>query len=333
MKKFLASLACAALFAVSCAQNPSQTQTAQTAAAGKEGPIKIAFSMPSATHGYMARAIYWAKRGMDDWKKRDPNVEFVFLTADNVTKQANDIEDLIQQGIDGLIVLPFDASVTSVVEKAYRAGIYVVTMDRGLTKPVYDVYVSNDDETYARTASEWMAKALEYSGDIVIIEGASVPINTLRVSTIKATLAQYPKMRVLDSQIGDWNRQKSLAVMENYLQKFKKIDAVITLDDDMMLGALQAYKESGRTDIKYFVGGAGDKNVVKEIMDDSNPLVKANFTYAPSQTATAVSLAVFGVRQKALDGFYQQKMPVRVILSSEVITKENASNYYFPDEP
>ncbi len=111
-------------------------------------PLKIGYSMPSATHGYMARAIYWAETGMADWKAKDPSLEFLFVTADNVTKQANDIEDLIQQDIDALIVFPFDASVTSVVEKAYEAGIYTVVMDCGTSKPVYDIYLSNDDEGY-----------------------------------------------------------------------------------------------------------------------------------------------------------------------------------------
>ena len=214
-------------------------------------PIKIGYSMPSATHGYMARAIYWAEKGMADWKAQDPTIEFVFVTADSVTKQASDIEDLIQQDIDALIVFPFDASVTSVVEQAFNAGIYTVVMDRGTTKPVYNVYLSNDDEGYARTGMEYLAKQLDYKGNVVIIEGIPTPINTVRVDAMKAVVAQYPDMKIIDSQPGDWNVQKSLAVMENYLQKYDQIDAVYTADDDMMLGAMQAYKESGRSAVSY----------------------------------------------------------------------------------
>ena len=101
----------------------------------------------------------------------------------------------------------------------------------------------------------------------------------------------------------------------------------------MMLGALQAYRESGRKDIKYFLGGGCDKNVIKWIMDDSHPLVKANVTYPPDQCATAVSLAVMGARGQNFEGLYQQKLPIRIILSAELVTKENAAAYYFPEEP
>jgi len=296
-------------------------------------PIKVGYSMPSATHGYMARAIYWAEKGMADWKAKDPTIEFVFVTADNVTKQANDIEDLIQQDIDALIVFPFDASVTSVVEKAYEAGIFTVVMDRGTSKPVYDVYLSNDDEGYARTGMEYVAEQLGYKGNVVIIEGIPTPINTVRVDAIKAVADKYPDLTIIDSQPGDWNVQKALSVMENYLQKYDQIDAVYTADDDMMLGALQAYKESGRSDIKLFMGGGADKRVIKTIMDGSDPLITANVTYPPNQCATVVSLAVMGARGYPMPGFYQQKLPVRIILAAELVTAENAAGYYFPDEP
>jgi ribose transport system substrate-binding protein len=296
-------------------------------------PIKVGYSMPSATHGYMARAIYWAEKGMADWKAQDPTIEFVFVTADNVNKQANDIEDLIQQDIDALIVFPFDASVTSVIEKAYEAGIFTVVMDRGTTKPVYNVYLSNDDEGYARTGMEYVAKQLGYKGNVVIIEGIPTPINTVRVDAMKAVVEKYPDMKIIDSQPGDWNMQKALSVMENYLQKYDQIDAVYTADDDMMLGAMQAYKESGRSDIKLFLGGGADKRVIKTIMDGSDPLVTANVTYPPDQCATVVSLAVMGARGFPMPGFYQQKLPVRIILAAELVTAENAASYYFPDEP
>jgi ribose transport system substrate-binding protein len=223
--------------------------------------------------------------------------------------------------------------VTSVVKKAYEAGIYTVVMDRGTSETVYDVYLSNDDEAYARNGMEWLAKALDYKGDVVIIEGIPTPINTVRVDAMKAVVAKYPDMKILDSQPGDWNVQKALSVMENYLQKYDKIDGVYTADDDMMLGALQAYKESGRSDIKYFLGGGADKRVIKSIMDGTEPLVQADVTYPPDQCATVVGLAVMGARGEPMPGFYQKKLPTRIILASELITAENAADYYFPDEP
>jgi ribose transport system substrate-binding protein len=207
--------------------------------------------------------------------------------------------------------------------------VYVVVLDRGVTKPVYDVYLSNDDESYARQAMEWIAKDLGYKGNIVLIEGVPSVISDLRTKTAKDVAAKYPGIKVLDSQPGNWNKEKALAVMENYLAKYKNIDAVYTADDDMLEGALQAYKESGRKDIKVMFGGAAKKEVVKRIMD-GDPLVRANATYPPDVCASAVSMAVVGLRGRVFEGFYQKKLPLRVILGSELITRENAKSYYVP---
>jgi ribose transport system substrate-binding protein len=304
-----------------------------TAPTTPQAPLKIGYSMPAATNRYLARAIYWAEKGMADWRAKDPSLEFLYVTADHARKQTDDIEELIQQDIDALIVFPFDASVTAVVQKAHEAGIYVVVMDRGTSLPVYDVYLSNDDVGYARTGMEYVAEQLDYAGNVVIIEGIPTPLNSVRVNAIRAVANKYPNLTILDSQPGDWTMQKAQLVMEQYLQKYDQIDAVYTADDDMMLGALQAYKESGRNDIKLFMGGGGDKRVVKTIMEGSDPLITADVTYPPDQCATVVSLAVMGARGQALEGFYQKKLPVRIILTAEMITADNAADYYFPEEP
>jgi ribose transport system substrate-binding protein len=292
--------------------------------------LVIGVTMPTADHGWTGGANWWAKKAIADWQKKDPNVKFLFRTADNVTKQAADIEDLVVQGINGLVVFPIDSTITPVVAKAYAKGIYTVVMDRGITTPDYDVYLSNDDEAYARQAMEWICKELGYKGNIVLIEGIPSVISDLRTKTAKDVAAKYPGIKILDSQPGMWNKEKALAVMENYLQKYSAIDAVYTADDDMLEGVLQAYKESGRKDVKIMFGGAASKAMVKRIMDGDS-LVRADATYPPDVVATGISLAVVGLRGRVFEGFYQKKLPIRIILNSELITKANAKSYYFPD--
>lgn len=303
----------------------------ETEAVQKNYTGKIGVSLPTATHGYMGRVNWWVQRAVSDWEAQYPDLEFLVVTADSVTKQAADIEDLMIKEIDALVCFPFDSSLTAVVEKAYNSGIYTVVLDRGTTRPVYDVYISNDDEGYTRKGTQWIADQLGGEGNLLIIEGIPCEINTIRVDTIKET-AEKTGLTVLDSQPGMWNPQKALEVMENYLQKYPKIDAVYTADDDMMKGALQAYKESGRDDIKIFLGGGADKEILEMIMEGSNPLVKADVTYPPDCIATAIGLAVLGYNDQVFEGFYQKKLPIRIILAAELITEENAEDYYVADE-
>ena len=307
-------------------------QTLPNGAGSSQKAVRIGYTMPTADHGYIARAIFWAKKAMADWKAIDPNVTFYFVTADTVTKQANDIQDMMTKGIDGLVVFPIDASITSQVEKAHNAGVYTVVMDRGTTLPVYDCYLHNNDLAYATLASETLAKQLNHKGNVVIIEGIPTPINTIRVDADKAVFAKYG-IKVLDSQPGNWNQQKAHDVMQNYLQKYQRIDGVITNDDDMMIGARLAVKEAGRTDVKAWMGGGADKRILKIIMDGSDPTIAADVTYPPDQCADTVTVAVQGARGESFQGFYQKKPPLEVVLAAELVTKANAANYVNPDEP
>ena len=321
MKKLLTMVLVAALAVI------GGSASAQDAATKK---IKIGVTMPTADHGWMAGANWWAKKAMDDWKKKDPNVDFIFKTSGDVNKQVADIEDMLVQGVNGLVVFPFEsAPVTPVVEKAREKGVYIVVLDRGVSKPVFDVYLSNDDESYARQGMDYICKQLGGKGNVVLIEGIPSVINDLRTKTAKDVAAKYPGIKILDSQPGNWNKEKATAVMENYLAKYKSIDAVYTADDDMLEGALQAYQESGRKDLKIAFGGAAKKEIVKKIMD-GDQLIRADATYPPDVVATGVSVAVVGLRGRVYEGFYQKKLPLRMILPSELITKDNAKNYYVP---
>ena len=293
--------------------------------------VKIGVSIPSADHGWTGGIVWWSKKAIADYQKIDPNVEFFLVTADSPAKQVGDVEDLMVKGIDALVILPHDsAPLTPIVAEAYAKGIYTVVVDRGLTKPAQDVYIAGDNPGLGRVSAQWMAKAMGGKGKIVSLEGIPCVINTERVDAFKAEMAKYKDIEILDSQPAMWSTQKGLEIMENYLQKYPQIDAVWAQDDDVLKGVLQAYKESGRKDIKIFLGGAGSKDIVKMIID-GNPLVKADVTYHPAMVATAVSLAVKGVKGQALDGFYQKKIPSRIILAAELITADNAKDYYEPE--
>ena len=293
--------------------------------------IKIGISIPSADHGWTGGIVWWAQKAVEEWTQKDADVEFFVVTADSPAKQVGDVEDLMVKGINALVILPHDsAPLTPVVEEVYNSGVYTVVVDRGLIKEAQHVYIAGDNPGLGRVSAEWMAKAMEGKGKIVVLEGIPCVINTERVEAFKAVIAKYPDLEIMDSQPAYWSTQKGLEIMENYLQKYDKIDAVWAQDDDVLKGVLQAYKESGRNDIKLFLGGAGSKDIVKMVID-GDPLVRADVTYPPSMIATAISLAVKGVKNIPLDGFYQMKIPSRVILASELIVPENAKDYYYPD--
>jgi len=293
--------------------------------------LRIGVSIPSADHGWTGGIVWWAQEAIKDWNEKDPDVEFFLVTANGPAKQVGDVEDLMVKGIDALVILAHDsAPLTPIVEQVYNEGVFVVSVDRGLTKPVENVYVAGDNPGMGRVSAEWMAKEMNGKGKIVVLEGIPCVINSERVDAFNEVMAKYPGIEILDSQPAYWSTQRGLEIMENYLQKYDEIDAVWAQDDDVLKGVLQAYKESGRNDIEFFLGGAGSKEMIKKVMDN-DPLVRADVTYPPSMIATGISMAVMALRGEELNGFYQHQIPSKIILAAELIVPENAEEYYFPE--
>ncbi len=114
-------------------------------------PLRIGVAIPTADHGWTGGIVWWARQAIDDWNAKDPDLDFFLVTADSASQQVDQIEDLMVKGIDALVVLAHDsAPLTPVVEKAYREGIFIVSVDRGLTKPVENVYVAGDNPGLGR---------------------------------------------------------------------------------------------------------------------------------------------------------------------------------------
>ena len=108
-----------------------------------------------------------------------------------------------------------------------------------------------------------------------------------------------------------------------------KIDAVWASDDDMALGAEQAIVEAGREKEMWILGGAGMKDIVGRVMKN-DPMFPADITYPPSMIATGIQLAV-GVLEDGNREAIMRYMPKHLMIDVELITPENAEDYYFPE--
>ena len=288
--------------------------------------LKIGVSIPAATHGWTGGVVWSAQQAKKDMEAKNPDLEVLVTTSSNSADQVGRIENLLARNVDALVVMSQEPGpVTTVCEQAKKQGAFLVVVSNPLEKPVQDVFVNGDNRSFGAAAAEAMGALLKGKGDIVVMEGVPCPINSDRVGAFKKVLAEkYPGIRILDSQAANWNTEKGLALMENYLQKFPKIDAVWAGDDDVLIGALKAYEESRRKDVKGMIGGGGGKNMIKKIMD-KDPLVKATVTYSPRMLEEGVDAALDGLRNG------KKAKRKEIIIPSKIVTSENAAKYYYPD--
>ena len=330
MHYIIKSLICAAVagtclfLANGCSKKTDEPNRATSGATPAKAK-RIGISIPSADHGWTGGVVWWAERAKAELAIANPGLSIEIVTAKDSTEQVNQIETLLSKGIDALVVLPHEPGpLTNVCASVKDSGALLVVVDRGLTREVQDIAVVGDNPGFGRVCGEQLAKVLGGQGAVVIMEGVPCQVNTDRVEAFKAVMANYPDIQVLDSQPANWDTAQGLKVMEAFLQKYPKIDAVWTGDDDVLLGALKAYEESGRSDVKCFIGSGGNKLINKKVLD-RDPLIPVNVTYPPKMIYVGVEEAIAALNG-ATDG-----LPKKVVVPADVITPENAAEFYFPE--
>ncbi|MCD7724099.1 MAG: ABC transporter substrate-binding protein [Clostridiales bacterium] len=195
-----------------------------------------------------------------------------FLIFNNARqKQENQIKAIrsfISQRVDYIVFAPVvESGWETVLIEAKEAGIPVILMDRGVNvadKSLYITCIGSDFVEEGEKAGRWLEADLEERGtaddeiNIVILkgnQGASAQTGrSIGFSTIAGTHSNW---NILDQEYGDFTSAKGKEVMESFLQKYPDIDVVVSQNDDMTFGALEAIRESGRT-----VGIDGDITII-----------------------------------------------------------------------
>jgi ribose transport system substrate-binding protein len=286
----------------------------------------IAVSIPAADHGWTGGVVFHALQEAKALEKKYPGLKVIVKTSADPASQANALEDLETQGIDALVVLPSDPNVlTDPIRKVKDKGTFVTVVDRiASDHSIYDLYVGGDNPGLGAQAAAYMKQKMNGKGDIVIIRGLPIPIDEARYNAFMGGI-KGTDIKVLDSQYGNWSRDDAFKVMQDFLVKHPKIDAVWAQDDDMVMGILEAMNQAKRTDIKLVIGGAGMKEMVQKVMN-GDPLIPVDVLYPPAMVATAMDLTALGL---------EENMPVRgdYILNATLVTKENAKNFFYKDSP
>lgn len=287
----------------------------------------IGVSIPAATHGWAGGLNFHAEQTKARLEQAYPDLKVVLVTAGSASEQANDLEDLVAiHRMDALVILPFEsAPLTGPVRNAKRRGVFVTVVDRGLSEPgIQDVYVAGNNAEMGRVSAEYISERLDGEGKVVVLRGMPTVIDEQRFDGFMSAI-EGSDVEVLDDQYANWNRDDGFTVMQDFLSRFPKIDAVWAQDDDIAIGVIQAVRQARRQDELFIVGGGGMKDIVKRVMD-GNELTPVDVLYPPSMISTAMELtALKFVSGSPIEGEY--------ILGSPLITQDNAEDYYFPDSP
>jgi len=278
-------------------------------------------------------------------------VKITILNADgDVAKQIDQINNLLVQGINGLIVNSVTEYGTQPVIKQVRArGIPVVAIDRNLYGD-YIAYIGIDQWKAGVLQGKYISeKLLPNGGNIVLLEGdPGGPANIGRMNGMLSVLNNEKnkgKYHILGKYAAYYNQSKGLTKMEEAIAAYgDKIDLVYAANDAMGLGALQALQEAGLTKVmicsidgqkeayeEIMKGGQYKSTVVNNSWDITHIAMKVLYNYLTKGMTPAQTVAQIKKEDPKLGATVYMKGDKQIITGTVLVTADNVKKFYNPN--
>lgn len=241
----IGALALALPLAACGAGDPNADAGGEGAPAEGDAPLRIGVSVYD-----QSSFITAGQEGMESYAEAE-GIELLWNSASlDVATQASQVDQYITAGVDAIIVVPVQAdSLGAQVTAAKEAGIPLVPVNAALDSEDIAGNVQPDDVAAGAAQMQMMVDELGGQGNIVVLQGPLGQSGQLdRQEGIDSVLAENPGITVLAQDTANWKRDEAVNKTKNWISAFGgDINGVVAQNDDMGLGALQAFKEAGTT--------------------------------------------------------------------------------------
>jgi inositol transport system substrate-binding protein len=260
------------------------------------------------------------RTSMQDYAKTFPEVVLQFADAEgDVGKQLSQIQNFVAGGVAAMIVNAADTSATPSITKVAREGgvplVYVNRRPAEETLPEGVVFVGSDEIQAGTLEMEELARLMNHRGNVAVMIGELASNGAqLRTAAVEKVVARYPDMKIVEKQVGNFQRERGLDLMNNWLTAGANIDAVAANNDEMAIGAIMAIRQAGVAGGKILVGGVdATPDALAEVAKGT--LAVTVFQNARGQATGAVDAALSLVRGDRIDHF--------VSIPFELVTRDN----------
>ena len=288
--------------------------------------VTIGFSAPAADHGWIAGITEAARATAEQYDDIDLQVA---EGTNDVATQISQVETFINDGVDAIVLLPFDgAALTPVAIEAMEAGIPVINVDREFDDPAASrATILGDNYGMGVSAGAYICSRLEGQTDAVVAEIAgidSLPLTQDRSQGFVDALSECG-LEVSNRVAADFTVEGGEEAASNLLQAAPQIDALWNHDDDQGVGVLAAIEGANRDEF-FMVGGAGSANAMRAI-EAGDSVLEATVIYPHTQAADGIKLARLVAQGKNISDLTSQGVPRRIVLDAPVVTADNVDQF------
>ena len=298
-----------------------------TEATSTSGEVyKIGVLAPEVTHGWSAGVAYYAEKRCQELAD-EGKIEYRVSVSGDGAEMTNQLDELKTWGADAIVAFPQWEGMEVPIQQAIDEGITVVNFDIEIAADgIYRVAGDNYDMGFQ--SAQYIVDKIGTEGTVVILDvPTSGSVAELRKQGFLENLAEIaPDMKTIEYAT-QFTREDGLADMADILTANPQIDAVYSMDDETSIGALQAIRDAGRTDIKVITGGGGAQEYFNMMLADENQDIwLQSATYSPDMVEDAVDMAV-----EILNGNVPSD-PVKIIPTT-IVDRENASEFLDESSP
>lgn len=267
------------------------------------------------------------RNGMQDYAKTLDGVTLQVEDAQNdVAKQQSQIQNFIASKVDAIIVNPVDTDATAAMSKiASAAGIPLVYVNREPVNvnelPAKQAFVASNEVESGTLETKEVCKLLKGKGKIVVMMGElSNQAARQRTKDIHDVIAtdECKGLTIVEEQTANWSRTQGADLMTNWLSAGLEFDAVISNNDEMAIGAIQALKAAGRKMESVVVAG------VDATQDALAAMAAGDLDVTVFQNAAGQGKGSVDAALKLAKG---EKVETKVYIPFELVTKDNLAKY------
>ena len=272
------------------------------------------------------------RNGLDTYAKTLPGVTVQIEDAqDDVAKQLSQIQNFAAAKVDAIIVNPVDTDATEAMTKAAAdAGIPLVFVNREPVNvdklPDNQAFVASNEKDSGTLETKQICKLLKDAGkgsgaNILVMEGQlSNQAARQRTADIHDVIAtpECSFMKIVDEQTANWDRNEAQNLMANWLSSGVKWDAVVSNNDEMAIGALQAMKAANVDTSKVIIGG------VDATQDALASMKAGDLKVTVFQDAAGQGKGSLDTALKLAKG---EKVDKKVYIPFQLVTPENMDQF------
>lgn len=308
---------------VGCGQAQQPAQSDSGSAPKTEDPAPTGDSAEKIRIGmtvYSFGDIYCQtlRNGAEKFAAEHSDVELTILDGKiDVSNQLGQVENFCTQGYDAIVIQAVDSSTgKTLLDTCNKAGVLLVGLDRPFDG--YEdatAYSGSTAYDQGKAQAEYMVEVLGGKGNVAVLQGtAGEPNQVDRTQAYYDVFADYPDIKIVAEGDAKWDRTQGMELMENFLQMGTEIDAVLSNNDEMAIGALNAIKDAGKQDILVAGIDASADACAAVLAGDMTCTVN---TDPAGQAYVAVEMAYKAAKGETLDN------PINWMTPS-IVTAENA---------